>query len=243
MVALQIDAKQLRHLQRVVRHIENGVPKVLAPAINRALDKGRTTVRRQIRKIYVIKSKDIPVAVKGASVSRLSGEIVLKQGMLELNKFKVRPSGVQRRKNKRPVFAQVKVGGGAVMHGAFVPAGVGYVGPFIRASGAGRLPMHKLLAIGASIMATQPTVGPEVNKQMGDTLAKRIDHEIERVMAGAGRHSLWEQFLSSSSFCYSSAQCRAGAIAAAGATARAVSWASSSSWSSSCYSLDAYEHA
>jgi hypothetical protein len=188
MVALQIDAKQLRHLQRVVRHIENGVPKVLAPAINRALDKGRTTVRRQIRKIYVIKSKDIPVAVKGASVSRLSGEIVLKQGMLELNKFKVRPSGVQRRKNKRPVFAQVKVGGGAVMHGAFVPAGVGYVGPFIRASGAGRLPMHKLLAIGAPIMATQPTVGPEVNKQMGDTLALRIDHEIDRVLTRAGGH-------------------------------------------------------
>lgn len=186
MVAIQVDASQMKRLIRAVKDIEDGVPKVLAPALNRALDKGRTTVRREIRKEYVIKSKDIPIAVRGASRSKLGGEIVIRQGMLELNKFKVRPSGVQRRKNKRPVFAQVKKSGGRVMPGAFVPAGVGYVGPFIRKAGAGRLPMHKLLTIGASIMASQPTVGPEVNKQMGDTLAKRIDHEIERVLEKAG---------------------------------------------------------
>jgi hypothetical protein len=189
MVAIQVDAKQMKHLRNVVRNIEKDVPKVLAPAINRALDKGRTTVKREIRKVYLIKAKDIPVVVHGANVNRLSGEVVIRQGMLPLNLFKVRPSGVQRRKHKKPVFAQVKRSGGRIMRSAFVPANVGgYVGPFIRAAGAGRLPIHKLFTIGASIMATQPTVGPEVNKQMGDTLAKRIDHEIERVMAGAGRH-------------------------------------------------------
>jgi hypothetical protein len=183
MVAIQIDASQLKRLTRAVKNIATDVPKVLAPAINRALDKGRTTVKREIRKRYLIKAKDIPIAVRGASTGNLNGAIVIRQGMLELNKFKVSPRGITTRKRVGGIFAQVKVGGGGKMPDAFIPAGVGYVGPFIRAAGAGRLPMHKLLTIGAPIMATQPGVGPEVNKQMGDTLAKRIDHELQRVLA------------------------------------------------------------
>jgi hypothetical protein len=38
-------------------------------------------------------------------------------------------------------------------------------------------------------MASQPTVGPEVNKAMGDALDKNIDQQIKRVLAGAGGHS------------------------------------------------------
>jgi hypothetical protein len=181
-IQVSIDSSQLRRLGRTVTGIKNGVPRVLAPAINRTLDRGRTVVRQEIRQIYLIKQKDIPVAVRGATVAKLSGAVVLRQGMLTLNKFKVRPSGVQRAKRKRPVFAQVKRGRGGIMRGAFVPAGVGYVGPFIRAKGAGRLPMHKLLTIGAPIMASQPTVWPVVQKEMGDTLAKRIDHEMTRIL-------------------------------------------------------------
>lgn len=182
MVALKIDTRQLAKLQRTVGHIKDGVPKALVPAINRALDKGKTTVKREIRKEYTIKSKDIPVAVHRANRGTLSGAVKIQQGMLPLDKFNVRPRGVQRRKVKRPIFAQVKKGGGGIIQGAFyIPQG----GPYSRI-GPDRFPIYKLATIGAAIMASQPAVGPEVNKQMGDTLAKRIDHEIKRVMASAG---------------------------------------------------------
>jgi hypothetical protein len=181
-VAIQIDAKQMAKLQRVVGDIKLGVPKVLAPAINRALASGKTVVSREIRKEYLIKAKDIPAVVTRASYGRLSGQIRIDQGMLHLDRFKVHPRGISR-KNKRGVHAQVKRsgGGGWIQHAFNIPSG----GPYARI-GPSRHPIFKLATISAAIMATQPTVGPEVNKKMGDTLAKRIDHEIERVLARAG---------------------------------------------------------
>jgi hypothetical protein len=187
MVALQIDARQMRKLERSLSNIKDGVPRALAPAINRALDKGRTEVRRGIRAEYLIKQKDIPIKVHGANQSRLSGQIVITDKMMALGKFKVTPKGVGGR--RRVLHAQVKKkgGGGYLPHAFNVNTG-GYIGPFER-KGAARLPIRRLLSISAPIMASQPAVGPVVNKAMGDTLAKRIDHEINRVMASAGGHS------------------------------------------------------
>lgn len=182
MVALTLNGAQVEKLTRAVGHIRNGVPRALAPAINRSLDKGRTEIRREIRKEYLIKQKDIPMRVVGASQARLSGAIIIQQGMLDLSKFKIKPRGVQRRKKKKPIHAQVKVGGGGFIGNAFMTS---LGGPFVR-KGAARLPIKKLVTIGAPIMATQPTVGEAANKAMGDTLDKRIDHEIKRVLSSAG---------------------------------------------------------
>lgn len=186
MVEVTIQGGQMSQLRKAVRNIENGVPRVLTPAINRSLESGRTTVRREIRKVYVIKQKDIPVTIKRANKSNLQGSVVIEQGMLPLSKFNVRPMFPTKR--RRTVFAQVKkLGGMRKLPGAFVAEmPTGYTGPFIRAAGAGRLPVHKLLTIGAPIMASQPAVGPAVSKAMGETLAKRVDHELTRVLASAG---------------------------------------------------------
>jgi hypothetical protein len=184
MVALTIDTRQLQKLQRALGHIKNGVPRALAPAINQALNKGRTEVKREIRKEYIIKAKDIPIRISGANRTRLGGSIIIEQGMLDLNKLRVTPMAPVRRKG-RHVFAQVRTGGGGVMPGAFVIAAGSYVGPFVR-RGPANLPIRKLITISAAIMASQPTVGPAVNKAMGDTLDKRIDSQIKRVLGSAG---------------------------------------------------------
>jgi hypothetical protein len=186
MVALTIDSGQLKKLTRAVRHIQDGVPRALSPAINRALDHGRTVVKREIRKDYIIKAKDIPVRVRGANQARLTGEVRLQQGMLDLNKFKVTPPGVQKAKNKRVISAQVKLAGGGrlIPHGFVQRMGTGYVGPFVR-KGPARLPLKKLVTIGAPIMASQPGVGPVVQKAMGIALAKNIDQQIVRFLATA----------------------------------------------------------
>jgi hypothetical protein len=184
-VELQIDARQMSRLFRAVGRIKDGVPKALVPAINRALDKGRTEVRREIRKEYLIKQKDIPIAMKRATRSRLAGEVRVEQGMLNLSKFKVVPRGVQKRKVKRFLRVQVKKGGGGTLrHAFFIPSG----GPYSRI-GPSRHPIFMLKTIGAAIMASQPSVGPAASQGMSDTLAKRIDHEIERVMVNAGGHT------------------------------------------------------
>lgn len=184
MVALQIDPRQLRKLEMAVQNIKNGVPRALSAAVNRTLDKGRTTVRREIRKEYLIKQKDIPIKVFRASQARPSGEVRLDQPMLELSKFKVTPRGVQTRRHKRPIRAQVKIasGGKLISHGFVARMPSGYVGPFVR-KGDARFPIKKLMTIGAPIMATQPHVGPAVQKAMGEALATNIDSQISRFMA------------------------------------------------------------
>lgn len=172
----------LEKAQRALAHIKNGVPRALAPAINRALASGKTAVKREIRKQYLIKAKDIPMTVQRANYGNLGGSIVIKDGMLPLEKFNVRPRGVQKRKNRSLVFAQVKKGGGGTLKSGFmIPRG----GPYSRI-GPERHPIFLMKTIGAAIMASQPAVGPVANQRMGDQLAKRVDHEIQRVLAGAG---------------------------------------------------------
>jgi hypothetical protein len=172
-------------LQRALRNIKDGVPKALAPAINRALAKGQTEVKREIRGEYTIKAKDIPVDLHRASRAQLNGQLAIRDTMLDLNKFFYRPMLSTRR--TKDLFTRVRKGaGGSVKHG-FANVVGSYSGPFVRIR-TGRLPIKKLITIGAPIMASQPSVGPKVGKAMGETLDKRIDHEIERVISTAGSH-------------------------------------------------------
>lgn len=185
-VALNIDTSELKKLHRALDHLRDGVPKAIVPAINRALSSGQTTIKREIRKEYLIKAKDIPTKLHRARYASPTGHIRIDQGMLGVDKFVYKPKAVQKRKIKKPIFVQIKRTGGGIVQRSFVLAGKG---PFQRRSAAPRLPIRKLLAIGASIMATQPHVGPAVNQVMADTLAKRIDHEMKRVLASAGGHT------------------------------------------------------
>jgi|SRR5262252_5048651 len=178
-----LDAKQMKQLTKALADIKDGVPKVIVPAINRALASGQTTVRREIRKIYLIKQKDIPTKLHRARYASPTGHVRIDQGMLTADKFVYRPK--VRTARRRDLFVQIKKTGGGVVKRGFVTNRMGE-GPFQRRSAAPRLPIRKVVAIGAAIMASQPTVGPAANEVMGDTLAKRIDHELKRVLASAG---------------------------------------------------------
>jgi hypothetical protein len=184
---LTIDIAQLKKIEQATRNIRNGTAKVLAPAINRALTQGQTAVRREIRKIYVIKQKDIPTKVHKASQSRLQGAIVISGGMLGVDKFYFAPLFPPAKgagKRKKQLFVRIKKGGGGFVTRGF-PTNK-FKAPFQRRAEAPRLPIRKLIAIGAPIMASQPTVGPAALQVMGDTLAKRIDYQLTRVLASAG---------------------------------------------------------
>lgn len=179
MVAITIDSRDLRKITKAVQHIKDGVPKVIVPAINRTLAKGATEIRREVRKVYVIKAKDIPITKKGAHKGSLGGSLTVRDTMMFLDKF-FTTGGVRR----RPLFARVKVGGGGVIASGFKWSLRAY-----RRVGKERLPIRRLYAISAPIMASQPNVGPAVNKAMGDMLDKRLAHEFIRVMTNAGGHS------------------------------------------------------
>ena len=189
MVEIDIGAAELKKLQKALLGIKNGVPRVVVPAINRALYSGQTTIKREIRKSYMIKYGDIPTkvhrAVRQPATGDAGGNVTVKQGMLDLNKFPFTP---KKPGTRRMMHVQVKKGAGRNIPHAFtasMPAS-GYLGPFLR-KGKSRLPIKKLVTIGASIMASQPVVVAAVNHEMGETLDKRLDHELQRVLTRAGK--------------------------------------------------------
>lgn len=169
----------MKKLVKALDHIKNGVPKVVVPAINRALDKGRTEIRREVRKIYIIKAKDIPITKTGANKGSLGGSLMVRDTMMFLDRF-FTSGGVKR----KPLFARVKIGGGGVIAHGFKWSMRAY-----RRVGAERLPIRRLYSISAPIMVSQPHIAPIVNKAMGDMLDKRLAHEFIRVMSAAGGHS------------------------------------------------------
>jgi len=191
MVEIELDASAMLKLSKALDGIKNGVPRVLAPSINRSLNHGRTVIKREIRKDYTIKARDIPTVMHYATRERLGGAITIRSGMLDLMKFKVRPDMPPRQSgvavaNRRMVHAEVRVGRGGNLPHAFVarmPNAV--VGVFSRV-GKARLPIKRRLAIGAPIMASQPHVQDAAGKAMQETLIKRINSQVERLLSRRG---------------------------------------------------------
>lgn len=184
MIDLQIDTNDLRKIEKTYRHIKDAMPRVLSPTINRTLNKGRTEVRREIRKDYVIKQKDIPVRVKGASRARLNGELIITSTMLPLAMFKIMPAGVQHRKRKQIIRAMVRAGhGGSLPHAFVAIMPSGHRGVFERV-GKERLPIRELLAIGAAVMAKQPRIMQAVTKAMSATFQNELHRNAQRILKG-----------------------------------------------------------
>jgi hypothetical protein len=183
MVEIELDPSAVRKLINTVGFIKDGVPKVLLPAMNRTLNHGRTVLSRAIREDYTIKAKDIPVRVKYPNLSRLAGSVYIQQGMLGLEKFKHTPKDPP--KHPRMVHAEVRIGrGGNIPHAFVAKMPNGFVGIFTRV-GKARLPIKRRLAIGASIMASQPHVRTKTGLAMRDMLIKRVNHEVDRVLQRA----------------------------------------------------------
>jgi len=186
MITVVIDYKPLMKFLRPLEDIRKGVPRVLVPTINRSLAAGVTAIKREVRKNYEIKYKDIPVKKESASYENLEGKLIVADKMMELGKFFISPRKMQRGPTRRKLFARVKVGKGGQLATGFMTDGLPYAGPWRRV-GRARLPIRKMLTISAPIMASQPSVEPVVVKVMGDTFAKRLEHEIERVLSQAGK--------------------------------------------------------
>jgi hypothetical protein len=180
MVEIELDASAVAKLIGVIGQIKNGISRVMVPAINTSVTHGRTVLKREIRKEYTIKARDIPTDVHYATPEHLGGSVTVRSGMLGLEKFKYTPKNPP--KHPRMVRAEVRIGKGGNLPHAFVarmPNAL--VGIFTRV-GKTRLPIRRRLAIGASIMASQPRVQDIVGKEMASTLVKRINSQVERLL-------------------------------------------------------------
>jgi hypothetical protein len=182
MIQVVIDTKALKRHARRLDKIKGGAPKAITSALARTMRSGKTEVSKQARAIYLIKkgNLDATIATRHAG---MRAEVRSKHtGMLPLYDFKVTPRRLDPRK-RRTLHATVKKGGGGPLGRAFIGFFYsGHVGVFARATNK-RLPIRELRAISAPIMISQEPVAEPAMEKMNEVFQKRIDHEINRLLA------------------------------------------------------------
>jgi len=174
---IEFNASQIERVERLLGGIPGALPKAQASAINRSLTTARAEIVRAVRKEYVIKAEDVrgTIKVTNATASAPIGRIKSMGGPIPLIKFDV--------SKDNPVRARVKKTGAKkpIKHAFLQTMKNGYKGVFIRA-GKERYPLKQLYGPSIPQMVGNENVMKSVEEKAIDTLDKRINHEINRVL-------------------------------------------------------------
>ncbi|MBU2701683.1 hypothetical protein Ga0466249_002802 [Sporomusaceae bacterium BoRhaA] len=178
---IEFNASQIERAEQLLGGIKDALPKAQASAINRSLTTARTEIVRSVRKEYVIKAEDVRNTIKVTNASAASpiGSIKSMGGPIPLVKFDT--------SKENPVRVRVKKSGAKkpIKHAFLQAMGNGYRGIFIR-SGKARYPLKQLYGPSVPQMVGNETVMKSVEEKAIQTLDKRMDHEINRILE-AGR--------------------------------------------------------
>lgn len=187
---ITISAESIAKAQKALAGVKGGAQKALSRSINDGIKRGATVMKREVRSEYLIAYKDVPIVTRLASGGALGGALEVKHdGMLKLYDFRVRPKGVQKRKNKTAISAQVKQsGGGTISHGFVAQMPSGHMGAFVRSSGTSmpskpwKEQIKELHTINAAIMVGTDTIGTAVQEAVIEQFEARLDHHIARLL-------------------------------------------------------------
>lgn len=163
-------------------------PKIIARALNRAIENTRTNVVAKAREEYHIKASDVrsTIRVSKATPSNLRAVVESKDTGRELSQFKVRPGSTRYKKPPKVVKVAIKKAGGFKnLPGEFVARGnsSGKLHVLKRVTSK-RYPIN--IKYGPSIpqMVGQPKVKWYVEREARVMFEKRLEHEMNRVLEG-----------------------------------------------------------
>lgn len=186
-----ITSEQIERVESILSGVQRGPEKVFFNVINRALDTVRTAAGRQIREVYAIKQKDLRaesnIKLKKASQTDLAGEIAFAGCKIPLYRFNVTPK--QPAQGVRVKAAVLKSSAQTEFEHAFIARmQSGHIGMFERAT-AKHLPIDEFTGPSVAHMAGNSVVLEQVEKEAQETIDKRIDHEMDRILSGYGGKS------------------------------------------------------
>jgi hypothetical protein len=190
---IELTTAQVEKAQRMLSHLPDAAPEAMARAINRAAEAAKTEAARKVRETYIVRHKDVvdTIKISRASPTHLMARVISTGTVFPLTKFRVTPKEPQpqraaavRWKKARPfkVTARVKRGEGGPIKSAFVARmSSGHVGVFKRVSEA-RSPIQQLYGPSIPQMLDSKTVSEWVYEKARETMDKRLDHEITRIL-------------------------------------------------------------
>lgn len=183
---LSVSNVGVERAERLLMNIPGGLKKAVPRAINRAMESARTVGVQQARDQYTVKAKAVRSTIKldRASSGRMVGVITSSGSPISLYDFKVNPKTVNGRR-RSPIRVSVKKGQQTALSKGFIGRlGSGKTGVFERI-GEKRLPIKMLYGPSAPQMLGNDNVADKIEKTAAETMDKRLDHEIGRLLDGA----------------------------------------------------------
>lgn len=179
---IEITTKTIKDVERRLGKYKSKAPIVLYRALNRAASNLNTNLKRETRKRYVIKSRDIKLDISKASRYKLRAEVKSEGERIPLEKFKVSPKVPRPKKPPRSLKVQVKKDGMKELMHAFITNIQG--NKVFQRKGKSRLPIEKLFGPAVPQMARNKETVRYIEKEAVSTYEKRLQHEIKRVLEG-----------------------------------------------------------
>jgi len=185
---IEISNEQIESVNAVMHGVQGGAEKVFYNAINRALGTVRTTAGEQIREVYAISQRDLRaesnIRLKKANRNDLVGEISFAGCKIPLYRFNVSPK--QPTRGLKVKAAVLKTRSQVEFEQAFIARmQSGHIGMFERKASK-RLPIKEFLGPSVADMAGNSVVLEQVENAAQETINKRIDHEMTRILNGYG---------------------------------------------------------
>lgn len=184
---IEITEGQIERIHTILGMIPNGANKALQGTINRALTTFRSTSSKTVRGAYNIKASDIKsnqnMKMKRATPQDLEGSIAFAGTVIPLIKFGVNPKEPAR---KNVSVSVLRAQGGKRLQSAYV-ANLGRYGPgvFERLTSK-RDSSQQLYGPSVAHMMDNENVMSKSEEAAQETINKRIEHEISRILNSYG---------------------------------------------------------
>lgn len=175
---------QIEKARELLHGFPGATRKVLAKSVNRSITSVRTEAVRKTREIYTVKARDVrdTIHLTRSKPSRLTGVISSVGSALPLSSFDHRPTTVNG-KRRTPIRVTVKRGEHQALDRAFI-ARVGGNKSIYERVGKKRMPIRKLYSLSVPQMIGNEGTVQSMADKARETMDKRLDHEIDRVLNG-----------------------------------------------------------
>ncbi len=179
---IEITEDQIDRISLILGGIKGAPNKAMFSVINRGLNTVRSQSSKYIRETYNIMQKDIKsssnMKMKKANSSDLAGEIEFAGNLIPLIKFNTKGS------KKNGVLANVEKGSSFRLKEAYIAnLGKYSVGVFERETKK-RESSKEVYGPSTSHMMDNENVISKVEKAAQETIDKRVEHEITRILNG-----------------------------------------------------------
>lgn len=184
---IEITNEQIERVNLILGNVKNAPNKVFNSVINRALTTVRSETGKQIREVYTISQKDLRaesnIRLRKAGGSNLAGEIVFAGCKIPLYRFDVTP----KQPGKGTVKARVMKSKTqtAFEHAFIAQMKSGHTGIFERDTRK-RTPVTEIQGLAVAQMAANSVVLEKVEAAAQETIDKRVEQEITRILNGYG---------------------------------------------------------